>query len=103
MSINRRLLLATALSPLALSFSHHALAQEKLTLAQNRSPISGVSIIAKQKKFFEKQGLDVTVANFTTGKQCLDTVIGGGADIATTAEAPTTAAAMAGHGVSASQ
>ena len=44
---------------------------------------------------FEKHGLDISVANFTSGKQCLDTVIGGGADIATTAEAPVTAAAMA--------
>jgi len=65
-----------------------------LRLAQNRSPISGISIVAKAKGFFDKNGLDVTVSNFTTGKQCLDTVIGGGAEIATTAEAPTTAAAM---------
>ena len=80
---------------LTLALSGLAFAQEKLTLAQNQSPISGVSIIAKQKKFFEKHGLDVTVANFTTGKQCLDTVVGGAADFATTAEAPTTAASMA--------
>ena len=81
---------------LLLSLTAHtsASALDKITLAQNQSPISGVSIIAKQQKFFEKRGLDVTVANFTSGKQCLDTVIGGGADIATTAEAPTTAAAM---------
>lgn len=97
MSSNRRRAFAAALSLVALGVSLSAVAQEKLTLAQNRSPISGVSIVAKQKKFFEKHGLDVTVANFTTGKQCLDTVIGGGADIATTAEAPTTAAAMAGQ------
>ena len=44
---------------------------------------------------FKKHGLDITVSNFTSGKQCLNTVIGGGADIATTAELPTTAAAMA--------
>ncbi len=37
------------------------------------------------------------MSNFTSGKQCLDTVVGGGADIATTAEAPVTAAAMAGQ------
>lgn len=79
---------------LLLVLSGGALAQEKLTLAQNQSPISGVSIVAKQLKLFDKHGLDVTVANFTTGKQCLDTVVGGGADFATTAEAPITAAAM---------
>jgi ABC-type nitrate/sulfonate/bicarbonate transport system substrate-binding protein len=67
----------------------------KARLAQNLGPISGLTIIAKAKGLFEKQGLDISVSNFTTGKQCLDTVIGGGADIATTAEAPVTAAAMA--------
>ncbi len=66
-----------------------------MKLAQNLSPISGVVIVAKQKGFFEKAGLDVTVINFTSGKQALEATIGGGADIATTAEAPVTAAAMA--------
>lgn len=69
----------------------------KARLAQNLGPISGLTIIAKAKGMFEKQGLDITVSNFTSGKQCLDTVIGGGADIATTAESPVTAAAMAGQ------
>lgn len=69
-------------------------AAEKVRLAQNLSPISGTVIVAKQKGFFAKHGLDVEVSNFTSGKKCLDTVLGGGADIATTAEAPTTAAAM---------
>lgn len=59
----------------------------KARLAQNLSPISGVTIVAKAQNFFQKHGLDISVANFTTGKQCLDTVIGGGAEIATTAEA----------------
>lgn len=64
------------------------------TLAQNQSPISGVTIIAKEKGFFKKHGLDITVSNFTSGKQCLNAVLGGAAEIATTAESPTTAAAM---------
>lgn len=67
----------------------------KARLAQNLAPISGLTIVAKAKGMFEKHGLDISVTNFTSGKQCLDTVIGGGADIATTAEAPVTAAAMA--------
>jgi NitT/TauT family transport system substrate-binding protein len=70
-------------------------AATKIRLAQNLSPISGISIIAKEKGMFEKYDLDVTVSNFTSGKQCLQAVMGGAADIATTAEAPTTAAAMA--------
>lgn len=69
----------------------------KARLAQNLGPISGVVIVAKDKGFFEKRGLDISVTNLTSGKLCLDTVVGGGADIATTAEAPVTAAAMAGQ------
>ena len=67
----------------------------KLRLAQNLSPISGVTIVAKEKGFFDQQGLEVEILTFTSGKKCLETVLGGAADIATTAEAPTTAAAMA--------
>lgn len=70
-------------------------AKFEATLAQNMSPISGVTIVAKKKGFFEKHGLDITVSGFTSGKQCLNAVLGGAAQIATTAEAPTTAAAMA--------
>ena len=66
-----------------------AQAGEKVHLAQNQGPISGVSIVADRQGLFAKNGLDVEVSNFTTGKQCLDTVMGGAADIATTAEAPT--------------
>tara|TARA_R110001592_G_scaffold129761_5_gene342491 strand:+ start:7407 stop:8390 length:984 start_codon:yes stop_codon:yes gene_type:complete len=69
-------------------------AKFKATLAQNMSPISGVTIVAKDKGFFEKHGLDISVSGFTSGKQCLNAVLGGAAEIATTAEAPTTAAAM---------
>ena len=69
----------------------------KARLAQNLGPISGIVIVAKEQGFFEKRGLDIATSNFTSGKQCLDTVVGGGADIATTAEAPVTAAAMAGQ------
>ena len=67
----------------------------KARLAQNLGPISALTIVAKSKGIFERHGLDITVSNFTSGKQCLNTVIGGGADIATTAEAPVTASAMA--------
>jgi ABC-type nitrate/sulfonate/bicarbonate transport system substrate-binding protein len=89
------MLMAAAIAALVSAAPSQAV--EKVRLAQNQSPISGVSIIADRKGFFAKNGLEVEVFNFTTGKQCLDTVMGGGADIATTAEAPTTAAAMSGQ------
>jgi len=64
-------------------------------LAQNLSPISGVVLVAEKEGFFTKHGLDIAVSNFTSGKQCLDTMMGGAADIATTAETPFTAAMLA--------
>ncbi|MEM9908381.1 MAG: NrtA/SsuA/CpmA family ABC transporter substrate-binding protein [Cyanobacteria bacterium P01_D01_bin.44] len=81
--------------------TEEAASTEKITvrLAQNLSPISGVAIVAQEKGFFDEQGLAVEVSNFTSGKQCLETVIAGGADIATTAEAPTTAATMANQSI----
>lgn len=95
--LTRRRALVALVATASLSPVLPATAAEKVKLAQNQSPISGVSIVADRKGFFAKNGLDVEVANFTTGKQCLDTVMGGAADIATTAEAPTTAAAMSGQ------
>jgi len=72
-------------------------AAETVRLAQNLAPISGLTIIAKERGFFEKNGLDVRVSNFSSGREALQTVLGGGADVATTAEAPVTAAAFAGQ------
>ena len=94
-----RLKVLTALAALAALLVQPAPAAEltKVRLAQNLGPISGIAIVAQARGIFEKHGLDVAVSNFTSGKQCLDTVVGGGADIATTAEAPVTAAAMAGQ------
>lgn len=81
------------------SLASSALAADMIAvkMALNLSPISGVAIVAKNQKFFEHQGLDVTVVNFTSGKQALEATLGGGADICTTAEAPVTAATMAGQ------
>lgn len=88
----RNWLLALGTAALIPSF---ASAAEHVRLAQNLAPISGLAIIAKQKGFFEKQGLDVAVSNFTSGRQALESVLGSGADFATTAEAPVTAATFA--------
>lgn len=92
MSPIRTMLAATIAAVVA---SGPAMAQDKIRLAQNLSPISGVAIVAKQKKIFDRHGLDVAVSNFTSGRAALEAVLGGGADVATTAEAPITAAAMA--------
>lgn len=82
------------LTVLALSSSPAAAEDMEATLAVNLSPISGIALVAKEQGFFEANGLAITQSNFTSGKQALNAVLGGAAGIATTAEAPTTAAAM---------
>jgi NitT/TauT family transport system substrate-binding protein len=95
--ISRRVLL---LGALALSLhSGAALAQEKVRLAINLSPISALPLVAHNKGLFQKQGLEVSIINFTSGRQALETVLGGGAEIATAAEAPVTAATFANQKV----
>ena len=67
----------------------------KARLAQSISPLAAIATVAKAKDFYGKHGLDIEVKYFTSGKRSLAAVMGGGADIATNAESPTTAAAMA--------
>ena len=55
------------------------------TLVFRRILRSGMVLVAEKEGFFVKHGLDIKPANFTSGKQCLDTMMGGAADIATTA------------------
>ncbi|MEM8571475.1 MAG: NrtA/SsuA/CpmA family ABC transporter substrate-binding protein [Pseudomonadota bacterium] len=86
---------ATTVAAVALAATPTFADEMGATLALNLSPISGIAIVAKEKGFFEAEGLDITQSNFTSGKQALNAVLGGAAEIATTAEAPTTAAAMA--------
>jgi len=83
-------ILAIVLAALPLS----AQAADELRLAQNLSPISGVALVAEEKGFLAKHGLAVSVSNFTSGRAALQSVLGGGAEIATVAEAPITAAAF---------
>lgn len=92
--------LATALTTAALlTAASTALAADKVRVAINLSPISALPLIAQQKGYFAQQGLDVTIQNFTSGRQALETVLGGGAEIATAAESPVTAATFANQKV----
>jgi NitT/TauT family transport system substrate-binding protein len=57
-----------------------------MTLAESVAPISGVSVIARAKSLFEKEGLDVKVRNLATGKLTFDALIGGAAQLATSSD-----------------
>lgn len=100
-SIRLLLPLAALLSLFSASLAPHSTAAPSnpalpgVRLALNLSPISALPLIAQERGLFTQQGLQVQITNFTSGRQALETVLGGGAEIATAAESPVTAATFA--------
>ena len=70
---------------------------EKITFAINPVPPSALVFIAEEKGFFSEEGLSIEYANFQTGKLALDALLGGGAEISTTADVPIALAGLAGQ------
>ena len=60
----------------------------KLTLALGSPEVWIQPVIAQAEGYFEDVGLDVEIVRFTSGRAAMDALIGGQADIATTAIAP---------------
>ncbi len=73
---------------------------KNIDLAINPVPHSALIFIAEEKGYFTEQGLKINYHNFPTGKLALDALIGGGADIATTADVPFALAGLAGQDIS---
>ena len=68
--------------------------QDKIILGINPFPLSALVFIADEKGYFAQEGLNVEFVNFQTGKLALDSLLGGGTNIATTADIPITLAAL---------
>ena len=69
-------------------------ALEKVTLAYGHNLYSAEVIVAREKGFFEKNGVELDSKLFASGRLTLDAVMAGAADMCTTAETPITAAVM---------
>jgi ABC-type nitrate/sulfonate/bicarbonate transport system substrate-binding protein len=81
--------MAAAIAPTA------ALSAEKVSLAYSQTLYSSHVVIAREKGYFGKHGVELDPKLFTSGRLTLDAVLAGAADISTTAETPITAAIMA--------
>ena len=66
-------------------------------LAQSMAVVSTPTIIADKKGFFAREGLDIEVKPFTSGKLAFDALLGGSADFATVAETPLVYASLNGQ------
>ncbi|WP_431286717.1 ABC transporter substrate-binding protein [Roseateles chitinivorans] len=76
-----------------------AASRETVVLAV--TPYAGATpaFVAIARGYFEREGLTVTVQHHSSGKEALDAVLAGKADIATVAELPVALAAVQGHAV----
>nr|MBT6742187.1 ABC transporter substrate-binding protein [Rhodospirillales bacterium] len=58
-----------------------------MTVAMSLTPLSAPVIIAKNRGYFKKNGLDVTIKDFVGGHRTIKAIFQGKADIATSSEA----------------
>ncbi len=70
---------------------------EKATYAIGSGLHRGPVYIAIEKGYFKNEGLNVTLQEYNTGKEALNAVIKGKADLSTSAETPIMLAAMRGE------
>ena len=70
--------------------------QEKIIFAVSRQPISAPVYIALSRGYFRDEGLEVMLQPYTSGRDALDSMIGGNAHFATVAETPVMFAALRG-------
>jgi ABC-type nitrate/sulfonate/bicarbonate transport system substrate-binding protein/ActR/RegA family two-component response regulator len=59
-----------------------------LVIAEGTQPVAAPVYVAYEKHFWKDLGLDVELVSFTSGRLCLDAVLGGKADAGTMAETP---------------
>ncbi|WP_377154985.1 ABC transporter substrate-binding protein [Roseateles sp. UC29_93] len=104
LSATRRLWLLTALGS-ALSGCGRpdppqaAASREAVVLAVTPYAGAAPAFVAVARGYFEREGLSVTVQHHGSGKEALDAVLAGKADVATVAELPVALAVVKGHPV----
>jgi len=70
---------------------------QHVTVGIQTSPAMALVMIAKDKGFFEKQGLNVELKEFTAGKFALEAFLGGSLDFSISGDVPVTLATLQGN------
>ena len=69
----------------------------KLTVGIQVSPAMTLVMVAEDRGFFDKAGVDVEIKEFTAGKFALQAFLGGSLDIAVSGEVPVTLSSLQGN------
>ncbi|MEJ0001880.1 MAG: ABC transporter substrate-binding protein [bacterium] len=70
---------------------------EHVTVGIQTSPAMALVMVAKDKGFFEKEGLNVELKEFTAGKFALEAFLGGSLDFSISGDVPVTLASLQGN------
>ncbi|MGF1697836.1 NrtA/SsuA/CpmA family ABC transporter substrate-binding protein [Vibrio kyushuensis] len=100
MSVKKWIGLPIAVLLLVVYFMMNNVEQEELTdfvIAEASQPVFSLLYIAKEKGYFEDEGLNVTFRSFTSGRDALQDAVEGNADLATTYETPVVLQTLAGE------
>lgn len=71
--------------------------RQHVTLGIQTSPAMALVMVAQDKGFFQAQGLDVELKEFTAGKFALEAFLAGSLDFAISGDVPPLLAALQGH------
>ncbi len=87
--------LSVVVCPLFQAYGQKADGQlEKVRLADSTLLPSAPIYVALEKRFFEREGLEISYSRFPTGKEALEAIVSGKADLATAADTPIAFQAM---------
>lgn len=70
---------------------------QMVTVGIQTSPAMALVMVAKDKGFFEQEGLNVEIQEFTAGKFALEAFLGGSLDFAISGDVPAALAALQGN------
>lgn len=90
------LLLLIVISSLTISFVGCRDDKKQVTIGIQVSPAMALVMVAEEKQFFDQEGLDVVLKEFTAGKFALQAFLGGSLDFAVAGEVPVTLATLQG-------
>lgn len=91
------LLLILIISGLAVLFISCKTNKTHVTIGIQSSPAMALVMVAKDKQFFEQEGIDVELKEFTAGKFALQAFLGNSLDFAVAGEVPVTLATLQGN------
>jgi ABC-type nitrate/sulfonate/bicarbonate transport system substrate-binding protein len=90
-------ILAVVLLSTLIACTDYQPGKKQVTMGIQTSPAMALVMVAKDKQFFDQEGVDVDLKEFTAGKFALQAFLGGSLDFAVAGEVPVTLSTLQGN------